>query len=598
MSVDPGVSHYTNESEHHPPDPPPAFTPAEIEQPALPAPAPIHLADDTLQRGRMRVRRRSSADHLVFQRDPVALHNRGAPSPLSSFPPTTVPEEDGAPTPTSTQFVQSPTASSSSSSFPPAPVEPPALVHIQSHELPTHARTASLGEPAQPLSRSSSRRARANGGGDSPTGNGVKGHRPHLSLGSIFGRAHAAGPESPAGAPHEPDGRPESPGPRGRDKAGSKRHSFLPHYMLGRTGEAGGEDEHREVGDGWQEFRKGTYTFPISFEIPARMPASLECESGTVAWRLVAKVRRPGVFASKLTAARDVLVVAIPGEADVEATGDVLIERAWDDQLQYVLQISGKVFAIGGALSVNMSFMPLAKVQMYKLAVELEERVDSYISNMNMTRTVSFASPLLVLQNPDETKPLLPLDPDDPRALEHSPLAALHLPGAASDAAAQLLGPGPWPVRADLLLPADCTALHATSRNKESTVHVSHSLRFTMRLARGDDTQLDPRTGRRKLFEVVVRTPVHILSCFARAEYTALPRYSETMDERAGPAPAAPVCPCGAEREHPRAAYDRNMAYERLITGREGMLGEAPPAYDAAPPPPPPLPRLPGVAVS
>jgi hypothetical protein len=33
-----------------------------------------------------------------------------------------------------------------------------------------------------------------------------------------------------------------------------------------------------------------------------------------------------------------------------------------------------------------------------------------------------------------------------------------------------------------------------------------------MRLARGDDTGVDPKTGKHKLFEIVVRTPVHILS--------------------------------------------------------------------------------------
>jgi hypothetical protein len=33
-----------------------------------------------------------------------------------------------------------------------------------------------------------------------------------------------------------------------------------------------------------------------------------------------------------------------------------------------------------------------------------------------------------------------------------------------------------------------------------------------MRLSRGDDAGVDPKTGKNKLFEIVVRTPVHILS--------------------------------------------------------------------------------------
>jgi hypothetical protein len=114
LSVEPGLPHHANDSEHQQPPPPLLSSPPEAE-PALPVPPPVHVSADTSQRGRMRVRRRSSADHLVFQRDPVAHLNRpAAPSPLS-FPPTSE-EEVIAHTPTSTQFVESP--STSISSFP------------------------------------------------------------------------------------------------------------------------------------------------------------------------------------------------------------------------------------------------------------------------------------------------------------------------------------------------------------------------------------------------------------------------------------------------------------------------------------------------
>jgi hypothetical protein len=118
----------------------------------------------------------------------------------------------------------------------------------------------------------------------------------------------------------------------------------------------------------------GTYTFPISFEIPSHLPTSLECDGGSVKWKLVAKVRRPGVFTSKLTATREVQVVSIPAESDVETTGEVLIEKPWDNQLQYLFIISGKVLTIGSSFNVKMSFLPLDKIRIYKLAVDLEGR--------------------------------------------------------------------------------------------------------------------------------------------------------------------------------------------------------------------------------
>jgi arrestin-related trafficking adapter 3/6 len=141
------------------------------------------------------------------------------------------------------------------------------------------------------------------------------------------------------------------------------------------------------------------------------------------------------------------------------------------------------------------------------------ERIDSYVSSMDMTRTATNVIHLLNLQHKDETMPLLPLSSDDPLAYENSPLATLRPRGVVpSEVVSQFLGPGPWSIRTKLHLPADCTVLHPTSRSGDSTVHVSHMLCITMRLSRGDDSRMDTKTGKRKLFEVVVRLPVHILS--------------------------------------------------------------------------------------
>lgn len=133
-----------------------------------------------------------------------------------------------------------------------------------------------------------------------------------------------------------------------------------------------------------------------------------------------------------------------------------------------------------------------------------------------MTRTVTSAHNLLLLQCHDESQPVLPLSQDDPLAFEQSPLATLRHQGSRSEVVSQLLGPGPWPIRANLHLPADCSVLHPTSRSRESTIHVTHALRFTMRLTRGDA----PKTHKPKLFEVVVRTPVHILSVRSQNFYS------------------------------------------------------------------------------
>ncbi len=70
--------------------------------------------------------------------------------------------------------------------------------------------------------------------------------------------------------------------------------------------------------------------------------------------------------------------------------------------------------------------------------------------------------------------------------------------------------------------------------------------------------------------------------------------------------PQTPACPCGAERDRraregntprvdantmspvqfgdvPNELLERTLAYERLVSGHESALGDAPPAYDPGP---------------
>lgn len=95
-----------------------------------------------------------------------------------------------------------------------------------------------------------------------------------------------------------------------------------------------------------------------------------------------------------------------------------------------------------------------------------------------------------------------------------------------SEVALQLLGPGPWPLRAKLHLPADCGLLHPTSRSRDCVIQVTHALRFTMQLMRGDDSKVDPKTGKHKLFEISVRTPVNVLSVRCPSLFPIFPRSS------------------------------------------------------------------------
>ena len=224
-------------------------------------------------------------------------------------------------------------------------------------------------------------------------------------------------------------------------------------------------------------------------------------------------------------------MVATPSEDDTEDTENIIVERYWDNQMQYLFSISGRMFNVGGSIPIQMTFLPMAKMKIHRLSIALEgkgylyrprltplttltclERVDYYVHQARVNRSDSgMRYMLLSLKYKEkESRPILPLVGDGPTAFANSPLYALVGPDDdESELASTFMGPGPWPIQVDVPLP---NSLHPTNKNKMSNICVAHTLKITLRVERGDDTHKDPKTGKRKLFDIVVQTPVHILS--------------------------------------------------------------------------------------
>jgi hypothetical protein len=83
-------------------------------------------------------------------------------------------------------------------------------------------------------------------------------------------------------------------------------------------------------------------------------------------------VHRPGAFTTKLTAEREVHVVAAPGEEDTEDSENIIIERQWDSQLQYLIAISGRSFPTGGTIPLDLTIMPFTKAKVHRISVHID----------------------------------------------------------------------------------------------------------------------------------------------------------------------------------------------------------------------------------
>ena len=61
-----------------------------------------------------------------------------------------------------------------------------------------------------------------------------------------------------------------------------------------------------------------------------------------------------------------------PGEDDTEDSESIIVERQWDTQMQYLIVISGRSFAIGSTLPISVTFMPWTKMKIHRISVLIE----------------------------------------------------------------------------------------------------------------------------------------------------------------------------------------------------------------------------------
>jgi len=86
-----------------------------------------------------------------------------------------------------------------------------------------------------------------------------------------------------------------------------------------------------------------------------------------------------------MTTQRDVLVLSCPSEEDTEDTENIIVERHWDGQLQYLISISGRSFYVGGTIPVSFTMLPLAKVRIHRISVILEGEFLTLHDTFNFT---------------------------------------------------------------------------------------------------------------------------------------------------------------------------------------------------------------------
>jgi hypothetical protein len=147
------------------------------------------------------------------------------------------------------------------------------------------------------------------------------------------------------------------------------------------------------------------------------------------------------------------------------------------------------------------------------------ERTDYHTGNdlKNIARTDPIQRfPLLSLNvRNNAAEPTLPITSEYPDAFESSPFYDTMTAQDYPSDAAPPMADGRWTFQRELALPTSLTQVHPSNKNPTAHILITHTIKVIFRVERGDDEFIDRRTGKRKLFDVIVRIPVNILSvCF------------------------------------------------------------------------------------
>lgn len=249
-------------------------------------------------------------------------------------------------------------------------------------------------------------------------------------------------------------------------------------------------------------FPPGDYIYSFEMPIQCSSPESVNVTFGSVSYELEAHVERSGAFKSNLTARRPLSLVRAPFENSNEENEPIIINRDWEDKLQYDIVISSKQVILNSYLPISFRMIPLEKIKIHRLRVYITEHLEYYSHNKKVHRTEPPKKILLL-----EHKPIKPLD--NLLSLNDDEIGGVELDF-------QVFIPE---------LYDEIHKLHPDTTCDDIQSH--HWMKICIRISRSDPTPEDP--NKRKQYELSIDSPMHLLSPLCVHANTLLPSYDEQL---------------------------------------------------------------------
>lgn len=257
-------------------------------------------------------------------------------------------------------------------------------------------------------------------------------------------------------------------------------------------------------------FPVGDYIYNFEHPIEAFVPESTLVTFGSVSYFLEANITRLGAFKSNITTRLPIDIVRIPSEDDLEETEPIIINREWEDQLQYDIVIGRKAVVLDSYLPLAFRFIPLfGKVSLYRIRVYLVENLEYYCHDRKVHRLEPQKKYLLLEHKAKKDKSLLTPENRDNNIEEDEVIP--------KELEFQLFVPKVVNNRSNSVIHPDTSF---------TNIQAHHWIKICLRLSK-----LDPSNpNKRKHYEILIDSPIHILSSLATRLNTILPAYDEQAE--------------------------------------------------------------------
>lgn len=258
-------------------------------------------------------------------------------------------------------------------------------------------------------------------------------------------------------------------------------------------------------------FPAGDYIYNFEHPIHASVPETTSVAFGEVSYTLEATIARVGTFKPNLTAKIPIEIVRTPSEESMEENEPIVITRDWEDQLRYEIVVAQKSVILDTYLPLAFRFVPLwGKAALHRIRIYVSENIEYYCQNKRVHRTEPIKKYLLLEHKALKGKSLLsrsggqslvgvPEEEDEilPKELEFQ----LYVPKVLNE-------------KYDFELHPDTSF---------DNIQAHHWIKICLRLSKVDPDN----PGKRKHYEVLIDSPIHILSPQAAHGNTILPAYDQ-----------------------------------------------------------------------